>query len=137
MGRAQTIRILIVEDRPVARKLLESEIASVADLSICGEARDGREAVQKVKELEPDVVIMDVVMPRMDGLEATAEIRTFSKVPIIILTGSHQDSETLRYLAKRRGADGFLLKPSGPVSADLYKIQEQLVAEVRRLTVGG
>lgn len=127
------IDILIVEDRPLARRLLERELAHAPDLRICGEARDGKEGVEKVKSLDPDVVIMDVVMPRMDGLEATAEIRTFSKVPIIILTGSHQDADTLRHVAKRRGANAFFLKPSGPVSGDIYKIAEELVAEVRRL----
>lgn len=127
------IDILIVEDRPIARKLLGDEIATAEDLRIIGEARNGAEGVRMVREKTPDVVIMDVVMPEMDGLEATAEIRKFSEVPIILLTGSHQNADTLRFLAKRRGANSFFLKPSGPVSADLYRIRDELLTEVRRL----
>lgn len=127
------IGILIVEDRPVARKLLEDEIKEADDLRIVGTARNGEEAVAFVRESPPDVVVMDIVMPKMDGLEATHEIRRFSDVPIIILTGSHQDADTMRHLARKRGADAFFLKPSGPVSVDLYKIKDELLAEVRNL----
>ncbi|MBW3582881.1 MAG: response regulator [Euryarchaeota archaeon] len=128
---ARTIAVLIVEDRPVARKVLETELGEADDLRVAGFAKNGREAIERVKELSPDVVIMDIVMPEMDGLTALAEIRKFSDVPVIMLSGSHENAETLQHLAKKRGADAFFLKPSGPVSVDLYRIKDELVATIR------
>lgn len=128
------VRVLIVEDRPVARKLLADELTS-AGFRIGPIARNGDEAIRLVREDPPDVVIMDLVMPSKDGIETITEIRSFSDVPIVLLTGATIASKTLEHIARRKGADAFIRKPSGPVSLDLYRITDRLVAEIRRLTV--
>lgn len=130
------VRVLVVEDRPMARMLLEKELASAGDLELVGAAKNGREAVERVRSDPPDVVVMDLEMPEMDGIRATHEIRKFSNVPIIILTGTQMDRDTIRGLAERRGADLVLFKPSGTVSADVYKVTDELVAAIRRFSAG-
>lgn len=131
--RGPAIRILLVEDRPLARKLLEAEFATVTDMEIVAEARNGREAIEKVRADPPDVVIMDIVMPEMDGIKALVAIREFSDVPVIMFSGSKENAESLRHIALRRGADAFILKPSGSVSADLYKVRDELIETIRAL----
>lgn len=130
---ATSIGVLIVEDRPVARKLLEAELDAAAGLHVVGFAKDGVQAIDQVKALSPDIVLMDVVMPGMDGIEALGKIREFSTVPIILLTGAKVATESLEHVARRQGADGFFVKPSGSVSVDLYSIAKPLIAEIRRL----
>ncbi len=127
------IRVLIVEDRPVARKLLEAELVQAHGIEIAGIARDGEEAIEQVQEIDPDIVLMDVVMPGMDGIEALTRIREFSDVPVILLTGAKVATESLEHVARKKGADGFFIKPSGSVSVDLYSISEPLIAEIRKL----
>lgn len=126
------VRVLIVEDRPVARKLLEDELVD-GGLQVVAVARDGDEAIELVGRLDPDVVLMDVVMPGKDGIQTLSEIRRFSDVPVILLTGAQVAVESLEHVARRRGADAFFLKPSGPVCLDLHTIRGDLVAEIRRL----
>ncbi len=128
------VRVLIVEDRPVARKLLGDELAQSSDIQVSDVASNGDDAVRLVRETHPDIVIMDLVMPGKDGIETISEIRGFSDVPIVLLTGATVATESLEYVARRKGANGFIRKPSGPVSVDLYRITEELVGEIRRLT---
>lgn len=136
-SEGRPIRVLIVEDRPIARKLLQDELAEEGNMEVVGQARNGVEAVQAVKDLEPDVVIMDVVMPQLDGIGATRQIRQFSKVPIIILSGSHQDADTLRMMATKSGANDFILKPSGPVSVDLFSIRGRIIEAIHTAVATG
>ncbi|MBW3583174.1 MAG: response regulator [Euryarchaeota archaeon] len=130
---APEVRLVIAEDRPVARKLIIDELSGIAGFEIVGTAQDGRQAVDLVRALSPDVVLLDLVMPELDGIEAMERIRAFSDVGIILLTGSRFDTDTLERAARKKGADGFFLKPSGSVSVDLYRIRDGLVSEIRRL----
>jgi two-component system, chemotaxis family, protein-glutamate methylesterase/glutaminase len=127
------VRVLIVEDRPVARKLLMDELSQVPDVRVSDVARDGEEAIEIVRSRPVDVVIMDLVMPSKDGIETISEIRGFSDVPIILLTGASIATESLEHVARRKGANAFIRKPSGPVSVDMYRITERLLNEIRRL----
>lgn len=131
--QAPQVRLVIAEDRPVARKLIIDELSGIPGFEIVGTAQDGRQAVDLVRVLQPDVVLLDLVMPELDGIEAMERIRAFSDVGIILLTGSRFDTDTLERAARKKGADGFFLKPSGSVSVDLYRIRDGLVAEIRRL----
>ena len=117
----------------MARKLLEDELVKAGGVTVVGVAKDGEEGLALVREADPDVVLMDVVMPGMDGIEALDRIRAFSDVPVILLTGAAIATESLEHIAKRKGADAFFLKPSGSVSVDLYAIANKLVAEIKRL----
>lgn len=103
------IRILLADDHPVVRKGILSVLSSLKHLEILGEAADGQEAVAKVKELSPDLVLMDVEMPRMSGLEATKLIRKdFPKTKVLILSIHSSKQNVLQII--QSGAQGYVLK---------------------------
>ena len=109
MSESAAIRVMIVDDHDMVRKGLATFLKVNADLELVGEARDGREALQMCAQVQPDVVLMDLVMPEMDGTSATRFIREhWPQVQIIALT-SFQDQELVREVL-RAGAIGYLLK---------------------------
>src|SRR5450756_68021 len=104
-----TIKILIADDHDVVREGLKTMLATRADFEVCGEAATGREAVEKARELNPHVVVLDFSMPELNGLEATRQIRkALPDTEVLILT--MHDSETLAREVLAAGARGFLLK---------------------------
>lgn len=105
-----TARILIVDDHEVLREGLKSLLAKLRpDWEICGEATDGDEAIQLAQTLKPDIMILDITMPRMSGLEASSKMRKLGFVfPILIFT-THQ-SDRLALEVRRAGAQGYVLK---------------------------
>ncbi|HKW07493.1 MAG TPA: response regulator transcription factor [Candidatus Dormibacteraeota bacterium] len=105
-------RILIVDDQALVRAGFRLVLESVADLEVAGEAGDGEEAVDAARRLHPDVVLMDVRMPRMDGLEATRRILAASSPRVVMLTTFDLDEYV--YAALQAGACGFLLKDVTP-----------------------
>lgn len=110
---SQPIRVLIVDDHKVVRGGLAAFLQSYDELELVGEARDGEDALLKCRELVPDVVLMDLVMPRMDGPTATRAIRqAHPTVQVIALTSFHE--EDLVEGALQAGAIGYLLKTVEP-----------------------
>ncbi|MEV4252228.1 response regulator transcription factor [Spirillospora sp. NPDC049652] len=110
---AEVIRVLIVDDDPLVRAGLAMMLAGADDLEIVADVADGSEVVPAVNEHRPDVVLMDIRMPRVDGLAATQLLRSRREPPeIIILTTFDTDDHILR--AMRAGASGFLLKHTPP-----------------------
>ncbi len=111
MTRAGPIRILVVDDHPVVRTGVQGMLATNADFEVVGEAADGEEAVSQVAALEPDVVLMDLRMPNVDGVEATRRIRAgHPATQVLVLTTYDTDEDILR--AVEAGAVGYLLKDS-------------------------
>lgn len=109
LGKKAMIRVLVVDNHILIRRSIRALLDNAADIEVVGEARDGNEAVDLVKELRPDLVIMDVAMPKMDGIAATAHIRSErSSSEVIIL--SMYDDQSLVQQARRNGAKGYLLK---------------------------
>ncbi len=107
----EKIRVLVVDDHVVVREGLCALIAARPDMDVVGEAADGVQAVLKARALRPDVILMDLVMPRKDGIEATKEIRQENLgARILVLTSFAQDRNV--YLAVKAGAQGYLLKDS-------------------------
>ncbi len=107
------IRVVLVDDQALFRAGIRMLIASQPDLDVVGEAGDGREAIDLVRSTRPDVVLMDIRMPVMDGLTATAEILAQPDPPrIVMLTTFDLDEAAAR--AIRQGASGFLLKDADP-----------------------
>ena len=107
------IRILIADDHAIVREGLRALIEAKPDLELAGEAVDGVEAVQKARELRPDVILMDALMPRKDGIEAIADItREEPGARILVLTSFADDDKALP--AIKAGAIGYLLKDSQP-----------------------
>lgn len=115
-----TIRVLLADDQPLVRSGLRMLLDAETDLSVVGEASDGSTAVELALDLRPDLVLMDVRMPGVDGVEATRRITQDEAlgpdrlVKVIILTTYHVDDAV--YAALRAGASGFLLKDSEPSS---------------------
>src|SRR5205823_4617311 len=106
---AAAIRVLIVDDHGVVREGLRAYLELESDIEVVGEARDGQEAVRRAEELHPDVVLMDLVMPNMDGVDATTHIKqTLPDTHVIILTSFLEDERVVP--AIRAGATSYLLK---------------------------
>ena len=104
------IRILIADDHPVFRYGMKALLATEADTNVVGEAKDGREAVEQASLLKPDVILMDINMPELNGIEATRQILEHRPdTAVLILTMLDDDSV---YAAIRAGARGYLLKGS-------------------------
>ncbi len=110
------ISVLIVDDHPVVRQGLHSFLQLQDDLEIVGEAADGLEAVEKVDELLPDVVLMDLVMPKVDGIAAIRRITALSPSTRVLVLTSFSDDDKV-FSAIKAGALGYLMKDSSP--ADL------------------
>jgi DNA-binding NarL/FixJ family response regulator len=107
------IRVLLVDDDALIRAGLSTVLSSDGGLAIVGEAADGLDAIAQVRSVAPDVVVMDVRMPRLDGIEATARITARDNPPrVLVLTTFELDAYVLGAL--RAGASGFMLKRSSP-----------------------
>jgi DNA-binding NarL/FixJ family response regulator len=107
--RASTIKVLIVDDHPVVRLGLRTMLESEENISVTGMAGSGKEALAEVEKLRPDVVLMDLRMPEMEGADAIAELRrVFPDIRILVLTNYEADEYVLRAL--QAGALGYLLK---------------------------
>ncbi|MGW3550275.1 response regulator [Streptomyces griseoincarnatus] len=120
------IRVLLVDDDPLVRAGLSFMLGGADDIEIVGEAADGAEVGALVDRTHPDVVLMDIRMPSVDGLTATEALRGRDDAPqIVVLTTFHADDQVLRAL--RAGAAGFVLKDTPPA---------EIVAAVRRVAAG-
>ncbi|UCZ51964.1 response regulator transcription factor [Bacillus shivajii] len=106
----EKIKVLIVDDHEMVRMGLVTYLSVEDDLEVVGEASDGKEAVRKAKELQPDVILMDLLMDGMNGIEATKQLQSEEKIKIIVLT-SYLDDEML-FPVIEAGAFGYLLKTS-------------------------
>lgn len=107
-----TVRVLIADDHPLFREGMRGRLERVADVAVVGEAARGDEAVELAHELEPDVILMDIKMPGLNGIEATREILQASpQIGVLVLTMFEDDDSV--FAAMRAGARGYLLKDSG------------------------
>jgi DNA-binding NarL/FixJ family response regulator len=106
---ARALRVLIVDDHALFRRGLQMVLSGESDIDVVGEAADGAEAIEKARSLTPDVVLMDVRMPRRSGIEATEQIRAeLPDAKILMLTMSDEEADL--YEAIKAGASGYLLK---------------------------
>ena len=109
MSSENTIRVMCVDDHPLVRKGVASILANEPDMELVAEASDGREAVEKFRELHPDIVLMDLRMPSMDGTEATRAIRNEDPDARIIALTSYDGDQDI-YRALEAGVRGYILK---------------------------
>ena len=121
-----TVRVVLVDDEAMVRAGLRLLIDSEADLEVVGEAVDGEDALRAVQQCGPDVVLMDVRMPRLNGLEAARRLRELVDPPAVLMLTTF-DEDAVVDDAMRHGVSGFLLKSSPP---------EDLLAAVRRAAAG-
>jgi len=120
------VRVLLVDDDHLLRSALSMMLSGRDDIAVVGEAADGREAIERAREHAPDVVLMDVRMPRLDGIAATRELLAAVPAAKVVIVTTFEDD---RYVfgALKAGASGFLLKRSSP---------EELVAAIRTVAAG-
>lgn len=125
------IRVLIVEDSITQREIFRRLLADDPDLTVAGEARNGKEAVDRVQSFSPDVVLMDIHMPDMDGITATAEIMKVCPVPIVIASATLKKKDIdLGMKAYEAGAVSVIEKPEGAVLLHLKTIAPELRREL-------
>ena len=120
IGTEETIRVAIVDDQRLFTKGLSGLLEMLPGVEVVGVAYDGEEAVALCHEEEPDVVLMDISMPKMDGISATREIKDLlPQAAVVILTGHEEDEHVFEGI--KAGAQGYLLKDSEP--EDLSRAQ--------------
>lgn len=129
------IRVLIADDSELTRIVLRDLLAQDANITVVCEVSDGRSAVEQTLLLQPDLIIMDVMMPVMDGLEAVAEIMASRPTPILMLSANTdpQDSRSA-FAAIRLGALDVMAKPSGVATSSFAAIAAQLIAKIKSLS---
>jgi len=125
-GKQPPIRILIVDDHPIVLSGLRNALAGNPRYVVVAEATNGREAIQKAKESEPDVVLMDISLPMMNGLEATKMLRTILPQTQVLILTMHKNKEYVLETI-RAGAQGYILKDTSPndLIAAIEKVHER------------
>jgi two-component system chemotaxis response regulator CheB len=124
-------RVLIVDDSAFMRKVLETIFNADELLQVVGHAKDGREAVSMAESLKPDVITMDINMPHVDGLQATAEIMTTNPRPIVVVSSESKEGAASTLRALELGAIEFVAKPSSGIDLDMQSVKEELLRKVR------
>lgn len=120
------IRVLLADDHGVVRKGLRFLLEQEQDVAVAGEASDGREAVRLAKEVQPDVIVMDIAMPQLNGIDATAQVMKVSPQSGVLILSMHSD-ESYILRALEAGAKGFILKETA---------EEYLLTAIRAVAQG-
>jgi two-component system chemotaxis response regulator CheB len=128
---SKKIRVLVVDDSTFMRKVLENIYNGDEQMQVVGSAKDGREAVSMAESLKPDVISMDINMPHVDGLQATAEIMTTNPKPIVIVSSESKEGAASTLRALELGAIEFVAKPSGGIDLDMQSVKDDLLRKVR------
>jgi two-component system chemotaxis response regulator CheB len=134
------IRVLVVDDAVVFRRLLANELASDEALEVAGTAANGRIALERMTQVNPDVVILDVEMPEMDGLATLVELRkTYPRLPVIMFSALTERGAAATLDALARGASDYFTKPAhaNGLDASLEVIREQLIPKIKALHARG
>jgi two-component system chemotaxis response regulator CheB len=125
------INVLVVDDSSLMRRMVSDMLNSASNIRVVGTARDGMDAVEKTEKLRPDVVTMDVEMPRMDGLTALCCIMAKTPVPVVMLTAMDKIETDLAVKSFEYGAVDFVSKPGKTISLDIEEVKNELISKVR------
>lgn len=128
-------KLLIVDDSAFMRKLISDFFVDSTKIEVIGTARNGKDALDKIKTLKPDVVTMDVEMPEMNGLEALKDIMNTSPLPVVMLSSTTQRGAENTMTAMEYGAVDFIAKPSGNISLDLHKVKDEIVHKIEQASL--
>lgn len=134
MHQGEKVRVVIADDSLVAREMLATILGSEPDIEVVGQAKDGAEAVEMVERLRPDLVTMDIHMPKLDGLRATEKIMAFTPTPILVVSSSvHGEGMGRAFDALNLGALEVIKKPEPRDWADLDRIGREVIRKVKIL----
>jgi two-component system chemotaxis response regulator CheB len=126
----QRIRVLVVDDSAFVRKVVSQMLARSPAIEVVGMARDGEEALELAEQRQPDVITLDLVMPRMNGVEFLRRQNARRRVPVVICSIAHESGE-MALEALEAGAVDFVQKPTALATDRLFEIAEELIAKVR------
>jgi len=131
------VKVLIVDDSAFMRNALSSMLSSDPEIQIVGRARDGLEAIELVEKLRPDIVTMDVEMPRMDGIEALRRIMERNPLPVIMVSSLTTEGAKVTLDALDLGAVDFIPKNLSELSVNIVKIREILIDKIKHIAKAG
>jgi len=129
------VRTLIVDDSAYMRVVLKDMLESDGGIEVVGAAKDGLEAIERAKALLPDVVLLDIQMPRMDGLATLQRIMKESPTRVVMLSAMDKKDDLLPLRALEMGAVDFISKPSGPISVDIVSFTDRICEIVRNSSI--
>src|SRR6266478_460666 len=128
---SERIRVLVVDDSALMRKLIPAILARDSSIEVVGTAMDGAFALKKIEELKPDVVTLDLEMPRMDGIETLRLIMRRAPLPVILFSTHSKEGGYATLKALALGAVDFLAKPKDAAAGHLDNIADQLIAKIK------
>jgi two-component system chemotaxis response regulator CheB len=124
-------RVLVADDSALMRQTIKRIIAESGDLELVGLARDGEDAVTKARELKPDVISMDINMPKLDGITALQIIMQEKICPVVMVSSLTQQGATTTFECLELGAFDFVAKPDGTVSSNMGSVAEELISKLK------
>lgn len=125
-----SIKVLVVDDSAFMRKVISDMLKRHPGINVVATARNGQDALEKRKELRPDVITLDVEMPIMNGLETLKLLMDDDPCPVVMVSSTTKEGAQNTLLAMEYGAIDFVTKPSGAISLDIGKVEEQIIAKV-------
>lgn len=128
---SKKIQVLVVDDSAYMRKVISNLLQADENITVVDTARDGLDALNKIKQWKPDVVTLDVEMPKLDGLSALDRIMKECPTAVIMLSSLTQEGSDTTIKALTMGAVDFVPKPSGAISMDIHKVKEDLVTKIK------
>ncbi|MBT5435924.1 MAG: response regulator [Alphaproteobacteria bacterium] len=129
-------RVLVVDDSSLMRVVIKDLMAADDAFEVVGEAVDGHEALSQARELKPDLILLDIEMPRMNGIEALKRLSLLSTAPVVIVSSAAQVGSDQALEALRLGAAAVVAKPSGALSLDLEAKRGHEIVRAARQAVG-
>lgn len=130
-GSSSPIRVLVADDSGFMRASLKHILESDSSIEVLDTAKDGEEAVEKTKSLRPDVVLLDIEMPRKDGIAALSQIMAECPTPVLMISAMNKRDATIVFRSLEYGAVDFIAKPSDVISYDIEKISREILLKVR------
>src|SRR5215472_1090506 len=131
MSSHNKVRVLVVDDSALMRKLIPQILERDNSIEVVGTAMDGELGLKKIEELRPQVITLDLEMPRMDGMEALRQITRRYRLPVIVVSAHSTDGASATFKALALGAFDFVAKPRDAASARMDEIAEDLIAKIK------
>jgi two-component system chemotaxis response regulator CheB len=125
------LKVLVVDDSAFMRKVITKMVDSDPELTVVGTAFDGLNALKRIEELNPDVITLDVNMPRMDGITTLRKIMEKNPIPVVMVSATTKEGAEITFRALKQGAVDYIQKPSGQISLDIETVRAELVEKIK------